>query len=85
MIDTIKIYAEIDKKTYEEIQNKSIIKLAVDCHKDQLLYNITNDHLKGSYSSMLSVRVGCGSKYRFVNKGYYVEIEGSYHKIVMRL
>ena len=36
----------------------------------------------GSYSSKLSVRVGCGSKYSFVEKGYFIEIEGSYHKIV---
>ena len=28
------------------------------------------------------MRVGCGVKYGFVNKGYFIEIEGSYHKIV---
>ena len=36
----------------------------------------------GSYSSKLSVRVACGSKYSFVKQGYCIEIEGSYHKIV---
>lgn len=36
----------------------------------------------GSYSSKLSVRVSCGSKYSFVKQGYCIEIEGSYHKIV---
>ena len=30
----------------------------------------------------MSVRVGCGSKYSFVNLGYFIEIEGSYHKII---
>lgn len=38
--------------------------------------------LNGSYSSKLSVRVGCGVKYGFVDLGYFIEIEGSYHKIV---
>ena len=28
------------------------------------------------------MRVGCGVKYGFVNQGYFIEIEGSYHKIV---
>ena len=30
----------------------------------------------------MSVRVGCGSKYGFVNLGFFIEIEGSYHKII---
>ena len=36
----------------------------------------------GSYDSRLSVRTDCGSKYGFTSVvgGYYVEIEGSYHK-----
>lgn len=29
----------------------------------------------GSYSSKLSVRVGCGSKYSFSEQGYFIEIE----------
>lgn len=81
MIDTIKIYCEIDKDLHDEIQKRSIVKVAFDCNKDSLLYNITNDHLEGSYSSSLSVRVGCGSKYHFVDLGYFLEVEGSYHKI----
>ena len=46
-------------------------------------YEITNGHLIGSYDSRLSVRTDYGAKYGFVslNGGYYVEIEGSYHKI----
>lgn len=85
MIDTVKIYTEISKELHNKIQSHSIVKSAIDCGKDEILYSITNDHLVGSYDSRLSVRVGCGSKYRFNSKngGYYLEIEGSYHKIVL--
>ena len=82
MIDTIKIYAEIDRNTYDNIRTKSIVKSSINHDTGELLYEIINDHLEGSYDSRLSVRVGCGAKYRFVDKGYFVEIEGSYHKIV---
>ena len=47
----------------------------------EIFYNITNDHLKGSFDTSLSVRVGEGAKYKFINM-YYLEIEGSYHKIL---
>lgn len=82
MIDTIKIYTEIDRSTYDEIKAKSIVKNSRNNYTGELLYEIINDHLEGSYDSRLSVRVGCGSKYHFVDKGYFIEIEGSYHKIV---
>lgn len=82
MIDTIKIYTEIDYNTYEKIHSLSIIKTAFDNSTKDIFYEIINDHLEGSYSSKLSVRVGCGVKYGFVNQGYFIEIEGSYHKIV---
>lgn len=82
MIDTIKLYCEIDKITYNKIKSLSIVKNSIDNSKNELLYEIINDHLEGSYDSRLSIRVGCGSKYNFVNLGYYIEIEGSYHKIV---
>ena len=75
MIDTIKIYSEIDKKTYDKIYSLSIIKMSYDNSTKDIFYEIINDHLEGSYSSKLSVRVGCGSKYSFVNKGYFIEIE----------
>lgn len=75
MIDTIKIYTEIDYNTFEKIHSLSIIKTSFDnCTKD-IFYEIINDHLEGSYSSKLSVRVGCGVKYKFVNQGYFIEIE----------
>lgn len=82
MIDTIKIYSEISKPLYEYIQSCSVIKSAIDCNSNTVLYNITNDSLQGSYDSRLSVRVGIGSKYGFnsIDGGYYIEIEGSYHK-----
>lgn len=82
MIDTIKIYSEITKEIYNTIKSLSIVKNSVDNSKNELLYEIINDHLEGSYDSRLSVRVGCGSKYNFSKLGYYIEIEGSYHKIV---
>lgn len=83
MIDTIKIYAEIDKETHDKIKSKSIVKSSVNNNTKDILYEITNDHLEGSFDSRLSVRVDSGVKYSFVNKGYYIEIEGSYHKIIM--
>lgn len=82
MIDTIKIYAEIDKETHDKIKSLSIVKSSIDNAINHLQYEIINDHLEGSYSSKLSVRVGCGAKYHFVNLGYFIEIEGSYHKLV---
>lgn len=81
MIDTIKIFTMIDKKIYDIISNYSIIKTSFHSGTGELFYKIVNDKLEGSYSSSLSVRVGEGAKYKFVNM-YYLEIEGSYHKIV---
>lgn len=82
MIDTVKIYTMIDKFTYEKIKSKSIVKTSYHSSTGEVFYNIVNDHLKGSYDSSLSVRVDSGSKYNFINN-YYIEIEGSYHKIIM--
>lgn len=82
MIDTIKIYAEIDKETHDKIKSLSIVKSSIDNAINHVQYEIINDHLEGSYSSKLSVRVGCGVKYHFARLGYFIEIEGSYHKIV---
>lgn len=85
MIDTIKIYSEISKEICDVIYNNSIVKLAVNNNTNETLYEITNDHLQGSYDSRLSVRVGSGVKYGFCDKegSYYIEIEGSYHKWVL--
>ena len=82
MIDTIKIYTEIDRDTYDKIKAKSIVKNSINNNTGELIYEIINDYLDGSYDSRLSVRVGCGIKYNFVDKGFFIEIEGSYHKIV---
>ena len=57
-----------------------IVKSSIDNSTNELQYEIINDHLEGSFDSRLSVRVGCGSKYRFSKLGYFIEIEGSYHK-----
>ena len=80
MIDTIKIFTMIDKAIYTKIANNSIIKTSYDSSTGEIFYKIVNDKLEGSYSSSLSVRVGEGAKYNFQNN-YYIEIEGSYHKI----
>lgn len=84
MIDTIKIYCEISKDISVKIKSKSIVKSSIDYASGELQYEITNGHLLGSYDSRLSVRTDCGKKYNFCSKhgGYYVEIEGSYHKLV---
>lgn len=82
MIDTIKIYTEINKELHDKIKSMSVVKSSIDNFTKSIQYEVINDHLEGSYDSRLSVRVGCGSKYRFSNLGYFIEIEGSYHKIV---
>lgn len=74
MIDTIKIYCMINKDLYHVISNNSIIKTAYNSSNGEIYYKIINDKLEGSYSSSLSVRVGEGIKYNFVNM-YYIEIE----------
>ena len=74
MIDTIKIYTMINKEVYNKIYNNSIIKTSYNKRDGELFYEIVNDKLVGSYSSSLSVRVGTGVKYKFVNM-YYLEIE----------
>lgn len=79
MIDTIKIVSMINKKTYEIIRSKSIIKTAFQNSTGEVFYKIINDSLQGTYNSNISVRIGEGIKYRFPNM-YYIEIEGSYHK-----
>ena len=83
MIDTIKIYCEVSKEVSQHIKYKSVVKSSVDYNTGELQYEITNGHLLGSFDSRLSVRTDCGSKYGFVspNGGYFLEIEGSYHKI----
>lgn len=81
MIDTIKIYTMINKNVYNKIYHNSIIKTSYNKKDGQIYYEIVNDKLEGSYSSSLSVRVGSGVKYKFVNM-YYLEIEGSFHKII---
>lgn len=80
MIDTIKIITMINEKTYKKISNNSIVKTAYNSSTGEIFYKIINDKLEGSYSSSLSVRVGEGIKYKFINM-YYIEIEGSYHKL----
>ena len=81
MIDTIKIVTMINKDIYKKISSNSIIKTSYKADTGEIYYKIVNDRLEGSYSSSLSVRVGEGIKYRFINS-YYLEIEGSYHKII---
>lgn len=81
MIDTIKIYTMINFDIYNKIFNASIIKTSYKKSTGEIFYEVVNDKLKGSFSSSLSVRVGGGAKYKFINQ-YYIEIEGSLHKIL---
>lgn len=81
MIDTVKVYCAISKDVYLQIYNNSIVKSSINKSSGELLYEIVNDHLEGSYSSKLSVRVGCAAKYHLSELDYYIELEGSYHKI----
>lgn len=81
MIDTIKIYTMIDKKTYDIIKSKSTIKSSVDYSSGEIHYNIINAKLVGSYDNSLNIRPDFGSKYGFKDK-YSLSIEGSYHKII---
>lgn len=81
MIDTVKIYTMINKNIYNKIYHSSIIKSSYKLDTGEIFYEIVNDHLSGSYDNRLSVRVGCGAKYHFVDN-YYLEVEGSYHKMM---
>lgn len=81
MIDTLKIVTMINFDIYTAIKNQSIVKTSYHSATGEVFYTIINDSLKGSYSSSLSIRIGDGSKYNFV-KMYYIEIEGSYHKLI---
>lgn len=81
MIDTIKIYTMIDKKTYDIIKSKSTIKSSIDYSTGELHYNIINAKLVGSYDNSLNIRPDFGAKYGFKDK-YALSIEGSYHKIL---
>lgn len=80
MIDTVKIVSMINVKIFNAIKSNSIIKISYNNGTGENIYTIINDHLEGSYSSSLSVKVGEGAKYRF-QQMYYIEIEGSYHKL----
>lgn len=81
MIDTVKIYTMINKNVYNKIYHSAIVKSSFNMGTGEIYYEIVNDSLKGSYDSSLSVRVGSGVKYGFVNN-YFLEVEGSYHKII---
>ncbi len=74
MIDTICIYTNITKEIYDIIYKKSIIKTSYSNYTGEMFYNIINDHLEGSYSSSLSVRI-------FNKDNYIIKIEGSLHKL----
>ena len=76
MIDTVKIYTMVNKEIYNKIYHSAIIKSSYNLGTGEIFYEIVNDHLSGSYDNRLSVRVGSGVKYQFVNN-YYLEIEGN--------
>lgn len=81
MIDTVKIFAKIDKETYDKIENSSIVKTSYSKSTGEIFYNIVNDHLEGSFDSSLSVRLDTGERYG-LQDSYIIIVEGSCHKIV---
>lgn len=81
MIDTVKIYTMINKQIYNKIYHSAIIKSSYNLGTGEIFYEVVNDHLIGSYDNRLSVRVGSGAKYHFIDN-YYLEVEGSYHKLL---
>lgn len=81
MIDTVKIYTQITKELYQKIEYCQNHKICYNKSTGQLFYDITSDNLEGSYSTSLSVKVGDGAKYGFVDS-YCIEVEGSLHKMV---
>ena len=81
MIDTVKIYCQIDKFIFDKVELATeIVKQGINKSTNQIFYEIVNDHLCGSYDTRFSVRVCTGDKYGFA--GYCIEIEGSPHKII---
>lgn len=82
MIDTIKIYTQIDKYTYDYMTKKSNVKTKINRESGEVFYEIVQDSLKGSYDSNFMVRLLSGTKYQFTN-GYCLELEGSYHKMTL--
>lgn len=81
MIDTVKIYTQITKELYQKIEFCQNHKICYNKSTGQLFYDITSDNLEGSYSTSLSVKVGEGAKYGFINS-YCIEVEGSLHKML---
>lgn len=81
MIDTIKIYTQINKSTYDYMTKKSNVKTMVNRESGEIFYEIVQDSLKGSYDSNFMVRLLNGTKYNFIN-GFVLELEGSYHKMI---
>lgn len=65
MIDTIKIYTMIDKKTYDKIISSSVVNSKINKRTGELLYQVNSSSLVGSYSSSVNIRVGEGDMYRF--------------------
>lgn len=84
MIDTIKVFTEIDKSIYDIIKYNSNIKTSYNKKDGQIFYEIINDHLLGSFDSRLSVRVDYTKKYNIHTDcySYILEVEGSYHKFI---
>lgn len=80
MIDTVKVYTFINEDLYYKIKDKTDVMCKYNSSKEIIYYQIVNGSLTGTYDSNLSVKVTEADKYR--HKGYVLEIEGSYHKII---
>ena len=71
----------IDLSLFEQIKKLSDIKTSYNNETGEIFYKIINAHLQGAFNSSLCIRIGEGKKYQFIN-AYFIEIEGSYHKLV---
>lgn len=80
MIDTVKIFTFISQESFEVIKRECDVKSMYSCSTGEIYYEIVSCSLSGSFDSRLSVRVSESSKY--TRKGFLLEVEGSYHKII---
>lgn len=66
MIDTVRIFTQIDEKTFLKIKSSSVTSCRFRENTREIFYEISSDNLKGSYDSSLFIRADIGEKYRFL-------------------
>lgn len=79
MIDTVKLYCEISEELFNVIDNLSDTIAKYNFEKDIVYYKLSSGQVEGSYSSTLHFRVS-ENKHGI---GYWLDLEGSYHKLTL--